>query len=192
MTTKTDKILAKIAKLDSKLVQIARKAARKSINLSEAEMYQIIYVGLLERAQYDPEFFEQTDSHIVKGALWIGTHAASKDRTYFMFTDGEMNTIDPETEEDDGDLDLAVSRETRTSIAQAIAQVEVSVMIRQLSEQMLDAYELLSEDNQTLVKMMILGYKQTEIAEYLGIGKSAVSQRLGTIAKVFQPFVQGF
>jgi len=191
MTSKTEKILAKIAKLDSRLVQIAKKAARKSINLSEQEMYQIIYVGLLERSKVDPEFFEQTDSHIVKGALWIGTHAASKDRTFFKFTDGDMNAIDPE-DSDSEDYDLMVNRESRTTIAQAIANVEVEVMIRQLGDQLLEAYELLSDSNKDLVKMLVLGYRKSEIADYLKIQVSAVSHRLETIAKVFAPFVQGF
>ena len=190
MTT-TAKILAKIAKLDARLVQIAKKAAHKSTNISEQEMYQIIYLGLLERSMVDPDFFNQTDSFIIKGALWIGTHAARKENTYFIFTDGEGSTVDPDGD-DDGNKDIEVKVSNRQSISQAIAQVEVSVMLLELGEKITEAYELLSKENQAIVKMLYLGYKQTEIAKYMNVTKSCISQRVNTIGKVMQPVVKGF
>jgi hypothetical protein len=40
--------------------------------------------------------------------------------------------------------------------------------------------------------MLVLVYRQVEIAECLGLTKGVVSQRLGTTSKVFYPIVQDF
>jgi len=185
------KINSKIEELEPRIIAIAKKVSNYNPEGEWEDLYQIMLQKVLERNIVDPTFVEQTDAYILKYTEFMAKHAVKKASVYLRYVDEEGYEIDPEDSDDDSNyaLDLMVERE---KIQQAIPAIENEVMHLELSEKIVEGYETLSTENKKVAYMLYMGYKQTEIAESLGISKPAVSQRIKTIGNQLKGYVAGF
>ena len=184
-TTRLQKKLGtKLEAIDAKMWQIAKKCANQDPEATVEDMYQYLLLALIERQKSDPEFFEQTESYVVKYAYFMGTNLARKSRIYLRIVDDAGNVIDPDS--NDEDEDTQVELENREKLLQKINLVEQDVLRIELVEAIAEAMETLSDDNRKVVEMLYLGYRKSEIAEELNISKPAVTYRIETIAKTLR------
>lgn len=189
-SNQTTSINNRIETLSKKIEFVAKKISAYSPERDWEDYYQAMIKAILERNLVDPTFSDQTDAYIVKYAEFMGQHQLKKSQVYLRYVDEEGNQVSPEDADEADDnyaLDLMVEH---NKLFQSIPAVETEVMWLETDEQILDGFEVLSSENQKVVKMIYLGYKQTEIAEVLGISKPAVNQRLQTIAKTLKNFVE--
>lgn len=136
-----------------------------SPELDQEDVQQEMYAALLERGAKDPDFAGQRDAYLVRYATWSAKHAASRTYTYDSHVQRET-------------LEGADPLETITDYTTDPAEiVERNLQLESLIEQL----QALSPENQTVVKMIYLGYSESEISDELHISRPAVSQRKKTI-----------
>ena len=67
--------------------------------------------------------------------------------------------------------------------------LEKEIICKEQLSNIWDEVSKMDKSNQVIIKMLSDGYSQQECAKYLGIGKSALSQRLKTIRKKLKKFL---
>ena len=180
----TPLIHTRITDLTPRLMAYARFV--HSIQLDLPDVQQEMFLALLEKDRKQPAFASQTDAYLVRYALWMAQHAAEKTWTYDSHV---ARTVNQTREAHNGraqpDRDYSSDEiifYDLTPDPDAADPAEVTEQ-RETLEALLSAVQEMSPSNQTLVKMIYLGYSESEIAEHLGISRPAVTQRKATIAR---------
>jgi RNA polymerase sigma factor (sigma-70 family) len=164
-------IASRIESLEKTLKSIAVSQAQSD----EAEdIYSSMIEAIVTKAEETPEFINQKDAYIISFATWEAKHVAEKSRIYLRYVDEEGIITS-----DDGDeistLDLIPSNNHQS--------VEDEIIERETLDELAKIIATMNTENQTVIKMLMVGCSKTEIAAKLGISKPAISQRIKTIGK---------
>ena len=149
---------------------IAKSHFIPSDHLEPDDLQQEMFIALLEKAQAAPGFAEQKDAYLVRYATWMAKHAAERTWTYSSHVESQT-------------LSLAGEDEVFDNFSDDNADPAYLVEQSEELEEMLSRLQDLSPENRTVVKMIYLGYTESEIATELGISRPAVTQRKRTIAR---------
>lgn len=133
-----------------------------SPELDRDDIRQEMYLALLEKTEADPTFLDNNDSYMAWFATWMAKHAADSARAYAGYViDGDDETLEIILSgHDDEQCDPAAVAEQNEEMEELLAQIGA-----------------LTPENQTVVKMVYLGYSNNEIAARLNISPAAVSWR---------------
>lgn len=175
MTTNfSTKLEETITNLTPRLQRKARKYAASAPGQDADDIYQEMMLSLIERANEEPEFLDQTEAYITNHCEWTGgRHVATKSRIYSKYVEAE-----PETTNDEGEAIDWVE----TLIFDNGNNPERQLLRKEQTAKLQEAIKTLGQDNQMVVKMLFEGRKQKEIAAAMHITPAAVSQRKTYIA----------
>ena len=127
---------------------------------SPEDLQQEMILSCLEKANKDPEFFNQTESYIV--------HQGRMRAWYFLRERDEFERYQyyvTENEDGESELDLVVSDELNP---------EVALIHKQELESVVKTVEGLSGQEKTVVMLAVAGVTTGEIAKRLGVSTAAV------------------
>lgn len=160
-----DAVLARIHEIDHHLNYIANRYA-PGTGQDPEDLRQSFVLTFLERQACDPSFIEQKNAFQLIAAKWQALHSVTKEDTYRRHVDIlEEDQLELIPGEGNNPEDLIIESES--------------------AEEILAIVEHLTSENQTVIRMIYLGYNESEIAQMLGISRPAVSQRKQTIRKAF-------
>lgn len=142
--------------------------------LGTDDIRQEMYLALLEKQQEDPTFFDNNDSYMAWYATWTAKNKAARSRRYDHRIEGSTDTESFEyyhvDREKSDPAKIAENNENMTEILEALQQM--------------------ASENVTVIKMVYLGYSNTEIAETLNVTPAAVSQRKKNITRKLRERIQ--
>lgn len=181
--TTTEATATKIQKLAAKLRGVAYKFSRSTgVYVDPEDIYSDLVTAILNQAQVDPEFINQTDAYIIQFAKFQASHICQKAQVYLRFVDELGNVVDPEDEDQAEDLEMTA--EVREKLLQNIQAVETEVLYNEMVETFVQtATSNLNQSELETVYMLYMGYKPAEIAREANISRAAVSMRIDKIAK---------
>ncbi|KPL72228.1 hypothetical protein ADN00_15525 [Ornatilinea apprima] len=182
-TITTEATANKIQKLAAKLRSVAYKFSRSTgVYVDPEDIYSDLVTAILNQAQVDPEFINQTDAYIIQFAKFQASHICQKAQVYLRFVDELGNVVDPEDEDQAEDLEMTA--EVREKLLQNIQAVETEVLYNEMVETFVQtATSNLKQSELETVYMLYMGYKPAEIAREANISRAAVSMRIDKIAK---------
>lgn len=162
--------------LDSVSTRLSRIANRYSTpEVEPDDLYQTMVTGLLEKANNDPAFPQQSQSYICQSAAFKALHEIRANRIYRNYC--QSVTSKPNTGNDDGQAVYIDSFASPTlDPERAIEQAEEAFLI-------LDTLRQLTGQQQTIVKMVYLGLRNHEIAARLHVSRSYISRTRKQIAR---------
>lgn len=163
------------AKLEAITPRLQIAAARfAGLDQEADDLYQEAVTAIVERANSAPTFLEQKDAYICQFGVWSFRHVISRSAHSTEREDEDSATVTIEDYLSEYHLptpeDAVIRREEAASLEAATASLE--------------------EKNQKVVTLLMQGYSQTEIADYLDIDRSAISQRKKTIQKAFKRLLE--
>lgn len=166
---------------------LQRKSYQIDSNVDPDDLAQDMALRMMERALAEPSRLDQKDAYLVNDAfLNGGCHSARRVRTYSKYVDPHVLVTDECRDEIDDDL---FGDNPNFSITEIIPvseedDPETAAERSDTIDAILDVVRGLSESNRAVVRMLVLGYSEAEIAAELGVSRPAISQRKDTIAKV--------
>lgn len=143
--------------VSSKLENISRRYGQ---TYDSGDLYQEMALAIIERSTTDPSFLGQTPSYVVSYGAYKGKDTVKRERVIGSRTVSEDILENFEDYSEDP--------------ASFFEEYQAAVRV-------LDALKRLSPTQQTIVKMVYLGYSQKEISQELGISAAAVSQYRNSI-----------
>lgn len=158
--------LTRFESLYPHLTRISRHLASNDQNPDD--VYQVMNLGVLERASSDPSFLDQKDAYILYYAKCCAKHWIRSARRKAV---NPLPEADCEDTEDDSFDSVFFMMDDRA------VDPEQKLILKETLERI----KHLEVSNQKLCVMIYLGYSQNEIAETLGVDKSAISHRKETI-----------
>lgn len=166
MNSSTPTIHDRLTDLTPRMLTYAR--AIPPGELEPDDLYQEMALAIVERSQKDPRFLEQQDAYVTQFGTWRAKHAAERGYRQAART----------TPLEDGEADMyCLVSDPSEDPEEAAEQAEA---LDELVEMVLE----LTPENQSVVKLIYLGYSESEIATRLHISRPAVSQRKRTIARL--------
>lgn len=142
------------------LEKLNRISHRYGENHDSGDLYQEMALAIIERSTTDPAFLGQTPSYVVSYGAYKGKDTVKRERVIASRTISEDMLENFEDYSEDP--------------ASFFEEYQAAVRV-------LDALKRLSKTQQTIVKMVYLGYSQKEISQELGISAAAVSQYRSSI-----------
>ena len=136
------------------------------------DLFQSCIAHILER---EDQYIDQRDEYILTACRWHLMHLLEASKVYLRWVDCEgtvNNGDDDESEESTFD---------RIPSSSDFRPVEKKSEQAELAEDMLAIIKTLDPKNQQIIKLIFVGYKNSEIAEMLDISRPAVTQRLNSI-----------
>lgn len=174
----SDSINNRIEKLQPRIHRVAHYEQFQTALLDRDDVEQEMTLRVLEHAQSIPNYINQTDSYILRDAFFGGLMQRRSEKIYLSYVNGEDYQV---CNDNDGYIDISVFElipdSTPNPEDAAILQEEISTLEQAIVK--------MTPSNQQIVKMLLEGYSESEIADHLKISRPAVSQRKQTIARQF-------
>jgi len=169
---------SRITSLFPRLNRIARYLAHPGLEYTADDLYQEMALTILDRSAGDSTFLDQRDGYLLQCASWDARNVAAKGRTYNRLVAAEWFLAVRSAAADDGD---------EISLLELFADPDLTPEEHYLQTEQLEelaaAAASLSPSNQKIVGLIAIGYNWAEIADQLGVSRSAVSQRKNIIAR---------
>ncbi len=146
--------------------------------IEAADFFQIAAVKILEVQSGNPDFQNQTPAYIAQRGIWEARETASAEAVYGQHIVNLIEENDQDDEDEAGYTFRDIEAETPGPEELAIQEE----MIRAITK----ALETLPPTVTTVVKMLYLGYGETEIARTLGITTGAVTQKRNSLRAILK------
>jgi RNA polymerase sigma factor (sigma-70 family) len=173
------KIASRLERLQPRITKTAKYIHAPGLESDDLE--QIMALRILERAAQIHDLENQSDSYLMQDAYRNGgLKAAIKDTIYTKYVDSE-DALQPADDENEFDgLDFT------EIIPSKYMSVEDTIIIREETRQIEKAIKDMNPKYKTVVRLLVVGYSESEIAAYMGVTKSAISQRKAVLRKTLQ------
>lgn len=158
--------------IENRLSFRAHRISQMHPDFDPEDILQTMKLALLERAEADPQFAEQTDYYLVQYAEWKAKNSAAASRTYRDYVDEMPRIVD-----DDGEESSLLEILPDTS-----QPPDEIYELHEAAQQVMEYIRSHYPDYVEMVELLYLGYSQNEIADALGVSKGAISQRKKKIA----------
>jgi RNA polymerase sigma factor (sigma-70 family) len=167
----------RIENLSRRIRRVSRYQQFQTSILDHDDVEQEMALRVLEHAESHPNYLEQTDAYILKDAYYAGLQSRRKEVVYMSYVHEEDDITAVRPSDDDMDMEVF-----ELIPAEEITPEEAAIM-REEIKKIEKAVANLSPTNQIIVKMLLEGYSESEIADELKISRPAVSQHKQTIIR---------
>jgi RNA polymerase sigma factor (sigma-70 family) len=166
----TTTLTSRIQELEPRLRRIANQFASDPMDADD--IFSEMVEAILNHCE--PDF---SDAKILTKAKWVAYDHVNSVRIYTKYI-GDANDLPVHSDDDPETYDVDFEQVTATYFPNP----EQAVIEREEAAELFRAVSQLSPTLQLIVSLLSKGYKPVEIADKMGISKSAVSQNISRIS----------
>lgn len=170
-----------LSKLEKRISQASYRYS--GYDLEPEDVRQNIILAIMEQADKDPEFLDQSPNYIYQAAVWRVRNNRKAIQTRNRYISPAPISAMSINGDDDEPMDILEIYEDSTP------NPEQETIETEKLNQIIQAIRSLDDTHRKIVSMIYAGYKGCEIAEDMGISPSRVSQHKSHIRAHFSNYI---